>query len=621
MEVELIEIRDFLADHPPFDQLPAEVLDTLPKQLAVRYLRRERPFPPPDVTIEVLYLVRRGAIEMRNADGRLVDRCGEGDLCTLGCGIGSEGEVQHGTTLEDSLLYLLPCERLHQLRSRYPDFDHYFSHTPNKRIRQAVDGLHGEQGMVRLMAMEVAHLLKRKPVVVAPATSIREAARLMTSERVSAVLISEGQQLLGIVTDRDLRRRCIAAGRDYNLPIREIMTEEVVHITPETPAFEALLVMTRQNIHHIPVVDRSGVVGLISNTDLIRHQSKNSIYLVGDIHKARDRQQLAQIGQQIPDLQIDLIHAGVTAWHLGQAISSITDALSERLLHLATERLGPPPIPYVWLAIGSHARREQSCRSDQDHALLLSDDYRPEEHADYFSQLAEFVREGLNRCGLPDCPGRVMASNPEWRQPLQRWRDYFDHWIRRPERRALMLASNFFDMRPLHGSSELYQQLRSEILPQAQHNGIFLAHLAATALSHRPPLGFFRNLVLIHDGKHDNTVNLKHQGIIPITDLARLFALAEGLPPLNSVERLRAAAEVGAVSRDGFEGLEDALEFISILRARHQVEQLKRGQPLDHYLSPEALTKQERGHLKDAFAAIATLQQITAQRYQTETLL
>ena len=63
------------------------------------------------------------------------------------------------------------------------------------------------------------------------------------------------------------------------------------------------------------------------------------------------------------------------------------------------------------------------------------------------------------------------------------------------------------------------QRLQQAVLNQCPNNQLFLAHMAANALSHRPPLGFFRTFVLVHDGKHDDTFDIKHRGIVPITDL------------------------------------------------------------------------------------------------------
>ena len=209
-----------------------------------------------------------------------------------------------------------------------------------------------------------------------------------------------------------------------------------------------------------------------------------------------------------------------------------------------------------------------------------------------------------------------MATNPQWRQPLRAWRGYFHNWINKPEPKALMLASIFFDLRPVHGEQRLYQRLQVEILNKTRNNGIFTAYMAANALTHRPPLGFFRTFVLIHDGKHDDTLDLKHRGIVPITDLARALALSQGVSAINTNDRLQAAVRSGALSEEMGENLEDALEFIASLRIRHQANLIRQGAPIDNYLPPDDLSELDRKHLRDAFKVIQGMQETLEHRYQ-----
>jgi CBS domain-containing protein len=210
-----------------------------------------------------------------------------------------------------------------------------------------------------------------------------------------------------------------------------------------------------------------------------------------------------------------------------------------------------------------------------------------------------------------------MATNPEWRQPLRVWRQYFSDWITKPEPKALMLSSIFFDLRPVYGDQRIYQRLQVEILNKTRDNGIFTAYMASNALTHRPPLGFFRRFVLIRDGEHDDTLDIKHRGIVPITDIARVLSLTNGINATNTSERLRIAIQVGALSEEMGENLIDALEFIASLRINHQAEQIRMGLKPDNYMPPDDLSELERKHLKDAFSVIQDMQNTLESRYQS----
>ena len=610
MEVELLEIHKFLSAHHPFSLLPEAELQTLPRKLSIRYFRRGSPFPPKDGSSPALYLLRRGAVELRDAQQALLSKLAEGDLYTLPCD--PEEAPPVGLTVEDTLAYLLPCEELARLRAQYPSFSEYF----DLSLRRALDQIKETPGTgTSLLTVQVGELLDHPLVSVPPNTTIREAAQRMTEARISSLIVLKEGRLLGMVTDRDLRSRCLAAGLSAQERIDRIMTKRLHCIKRSELGFQALLTMTRLNVHHLPVLDGDQVVGVISTSDLVRFQSANSVYLVGGIRKAKDLDALIACSAQVPELQVHLVQSGATADQIGQAVSAVTDAISLRLLEMAEAALGPPPVPYAWLAGGSQARREQSVHSDQDNALLIADHSKPEED-EYFAALARFVNDGLHACGYVYCPGKVMASNPKWRQPLRIWRKYFNTWIKRPEPMALMLSSVFFDLRAVHDPEGMFEELQGFFLESGRANRIFIAYLVSNALKHRPPLGFFRNFVLIRGGEHDHSFDLKHRGIVPIIDLARIYALSVGLPQVNTIERLRAGAQVNAVSQEGAANLIDALEFIGTLRMRHQARQLQLGEAADNYLHPEQLSQLERSHLKDAFSLIDTMQESLGQRYQ-----
>ncbi len=480
--------------------------------------------------------------------------------------------------------------------------------------------LKGDDSSINLLNVSLSQLLQRELITLPPDASIQQAAVIMSEREVSSMLVVENGTLLGIVTDRDLCTRVVAHNLSPQRPLREIMTPTPDSISSTADGFTALLTMARQRIHHLPIVDAGQVRGMVTASDLLERRATSAMYLVGMIYKQSHHSGLAAASQLIPALLVNLADANASAHHTGYVISTIGEALTQRLLVLAEQRLGPPPVAYVWLVAGSLARMEQTALSDQDNGLLLSDDYDPEQHGAYFAQLAEYVCAGLNTCGYTYCPGNVMAINPEWRQPLRQWMRYFDVWIESPEPKALMLSSIFFDLRPLAGDQQLFQELNDYVLEKSQKNSIFLSYMTLNALTHQPPLGFFRNFVLIRSGEHANTLDLKHNGVVPIIDIARIHALSAGLSPVNTRERLEAVMATGTLSRSGGADLLDALEFIGTIRLQHQAYQIRRGHKANNFVSPKHLSQFERKHLKDAFSIIRALQTALGQRFQASQL-
>jgi CBS domain-containing protein len=623
MDIELIEIRDFIGAHHPFDQLPDTILAELPERLEVRYFRRESSIPNNGSPDNHLYIVRSGAVELHGSGdelhgpgGELQARLGEGDVFGYRASYRNNLTDYSASALEDTLIYRLPAAEVDKLCERHASFAYFFGPPEGKTLGGVIAEVgRDSKSQVNMMTTLVGDLISRKTIAVPLTASIRETAELMSEMRVSSILICGDDRLAGIVTDRDLRRRVVAKGLDYNLPITEIMTANPATVDAEDYAFEAQLQMAQKNIHHLPVMQGEQVVGMLTATDLTKHHTTSAVYLVGDIFKKSEIAELKEASARVPQLLLSLASADATAESAGYVITAVTDAITSRLLQLAEEQLGPPPVPYAWLAAGSQARSEQTAKSDQDNCLLLHDSYQPENHGEYFQALAKFVCDGLDACGYVYCPGEMMAQTDQWRQPLATWKRYFNKWTDQPEPMALMLTSVFFDLRRVYGDINLFRELRQHVLDKTRGNRIFLAHMVGNALKHQPPLGFFRNLVLIRGGEHDQTFDLKHTGIIPIVDLARVYALAAGNDAVNTQERLSLAAEGGEVTRESARDLSDALEFISFLRIEHQARQIRKGDAPDNFMSPHDLSQFERSHLKNAFSVVRTMQNVLSQRY------
>lgn len=616
MDTELVEIRDFLAAHHPFDLLPAEALAEMARTVEIRYLRKGTALIAPGDTVEFLYQVRSGALETHEADGQLLARLGEGDFCGVRSLLRGGTAINHSVAIEDSLLYLVPATTFNALRQTHPQVDYYFAPMGGGRLRDSLD-VSNDRREVNLLSVRVGDMLVRAPVTISPEATIHQAAVKMSEERVSCLLITEDDRLSGIFTDRDLRSRVVAKGLDTDLPLARVMTRDPICINADDYGFDALLAMARNNVHHLPVIRDGAIAGCITTTNLVKTQTTSTIFLVGDVYKQTSPEGLRRVLGHVPELVLYLADSGASAHHIGHVVSALTDAATVRLIQLAEQELGPPPVPYAWLAAGSQARHEQTARSDQDNFIILDDAFDTATHGAYFRNLSHFVCDGLATCGYVYCPGDMMAMTDEWRQPLARWKERFRGWIEEPEPKALMLCSIFFDLRLVHGETALFSNLHSMILDLSRKNHIFLAYMAGNALTHQPPLGFFRNLVLVRGDAHDRTLDLKHTGTVPIIDLARVYALSSGVPAINTQERLQAAQEAGSVSHNGAVDLRDALEFISLVRLRHQARMIRAGKEANNFLEPGDLSSFERTHLKDAFAVVKTMQAALANTYQT----
>ncbi|MBL4765032.1 MAG: cyclic nucleotide-binding/CBS domain-containing protein [Colwellia sp.] len=615
MDIELSEISSFIQSIPPFDSLPKPALARLIRELSINYVRKGETLPPNEINEPRLYIVRKGALSCLTNDNELISRLGEGDLCTEFCkqSLQTASNNQQKTprqvkTDEDCLVYSLDCEVLRELGEQYPSISDYFNYNSAQRLKQKMSKVN-EEAIISssLMNTSVSNFYHSPVAGIDASQSIQQAAIQMTEQGYSCLVVLDNTKPIGIVTDKDIRRRCVAQGLPISASICEIMTRNMSTIDIKSNAYDALMAMTSKHIHHLPVTKQGKVVGMVTVTDLMNNEGQNAVNFSSIIHKAKSLADLKEISDLLPKLQIRLAKLGASADHVGKSISAITMAFTKRLIEMAEEKYGQSPVPYAWLAAGSQARQEQLAHSDQDNGIIICDSMKPYDDA-WFENLAHFVCDGLADCGFIYCPGDIMATNPKWRQPVKAWQKYFDGWVDAPTPKALLNSSVFFDLETICGDASLLNTVRTSLLKKTKKNSLFIAHLSKNALGLRPPLGFFRDFVLKQNGKHKDTLDLKHNGIAPIVDLARIYALSQGISAVNTIERIKQAAGSAAISKSSAENLIDAYEFLGILRVKHQANKLMQGLEPDNYLPPKDLSKLEREHLKDAFKVIKTLQ-------------
>lgn len=612
------EMFGFLGRHQPFSNLSRAELKQLLAGSRINYFRRGSTITTAGSPNLYLSIVRSGAVELRLGGSSLNSRLGEGE-CFGYPSLIRDGPAQNGVVaLEDSLLYRIAREPFLALRQKNQEFRAFFDTDEAARLRRAVDGLR-----VRSIAGDdlgvhgtVGSIIQRDSVVTGnPRMSVADAARLMGDADVSTLPVTDDGKLVGILTDKDLRRRVLATGVAPTTPLDAVMTRDPVTVSSKTPILTALVTMAEGHFHHLPITDADGgIVAVISSNDILVRLGSNSILLAKQIASSKDPREVARSTSKLPQALTGLVDAGVDADHVSRYVSTIGEGAHRRLLELAQEQLGPPPVAFALVCFGSLARGEQALGSDQDNGFIFAHGYDADRHCAYFEALAQQLCDGLDGAGWRYCPGEIMATNPAYRRTVADWLAHFHHGIETPDPQAILESTIFFDMRCLAGEAALVEDLRSKVLAAASANRIFLSFVARAAAATRVPLGFFRNFLLQDDADEGKVLDLKGQAIAPIVDFARVHALAGRIDATNTLERLHAASHAGQLAPDVARDLAAAFEFVRDVRFRHQVEQLRTGDAPSSKLPPSSLSRFDREHLRDAFRLTRT--QLDALRQQ-----
>ncbi len=441
-----------------------------------------------------------------------------------------------------------------------------------------------------------------------PATRV---AALMNRRESSAVLItSESGDAVGIVTDRDLRERILARELDPAMPIFKVMTSPVITIPQSALVYEVLLAMEEHDIQHVAVVDEAGApVGMLLNKELLQFPRYGASVLTREISQASSVEEVAANRERLPALVASLLDGGSRSRNITRVITSISDAVGQRLVELALQQLGPPPARFCFVVLGSEGREEQTLVTDQDNAIIY-EDLPPDQAqvaADYFARLGTLVCDWLAQAGYRYCPGGFMAKNPAWCKPLAAWKENFTRWITKPEPQELMEFSIFFDLRAVHGNRELANELRQFIQQTMQDYPSFYPQFALSCLQHKPPpTGLLAKLVTA-GGEQARQLNMK-DAMVPIVSFARLYALRHAVCETNTVDRLDTLAEQHILTATTHEEIVLAYDHLMQLRLKHHVAGLRDHQPPTNTIPLKVLTPLEQAMIRETFTHVATIQ-------------
>ncbi|HVC85140.1 MAG TPA: putative nucleotidyltransferase substrate binding domain-containing protein [Solirubrobacteraceae bacterium] len=618
----LSDVVDFLRAHAPFDALAVSDVEDVAASAEIEFhLAGTTIFSQGAGPAEHVRVVRSGAVEII-FDETVLDLLGVGELFGHGSMLSGLPAGFTARAHEDTLCYRIGHEAALRVLAR-PESVGFVARsllsTPGDALGEAAAPRTATGGNGRDPAHQpVDSLIRAQPAVVAPETTIRETARLMNETGATAVVVRLPGSL-GIVTDRDLRSRVVAAGVSVDEPVSTVMTAPAYTVAPDRLGGGVLLEMLDRGIRHFPVISARGeLVGVVEDLDLIAVETRNSFYVRRQIAAAGTADELAAAAAQMRPMVVALHDTKLAATNIAAIYSVVLDALTRRVIDLAVAEVGEPDAAFAWLALGSQARREAVPSSDIDSAIVWYGAADARTIRPLLHELGMRVVAGLSACGLRADDHGATASDLRFVRSEESWRRVARSWLEDPtQEKALLLTAVLVDSRPVWGI-HAGTPVAEEFCLAPRHPEL-LRQLARFALSYRPPTGFLRGLVVEHSGERRGQLDIKHGGVVPIVDLARWAAMSAGVTCSSTAERLRVAGEAGTLPRSDARTLLEAHELFVGLRLERQIEQLVAGETPDDYIDPAALSPLTRSYLREAFRAVAAVQKRVAAELQVAT--
>jgi CBS domain-containing protein len=616
---------------PPFQFLSEAELAKLASTMSLEYFPRGAVIlSAGERASDSMYIVQKGGVKLTlKTDGGeevVLDMRSEGEIFGLLSTMGGDITRLDVTAVEDTLAYSVPGAEVQALIARHAEFAGYLLRTSVQRyMDRSLSEIRARARMVTegeklLYSLEVEDIL-RKPAITCPEmTPIQRAAQLMTSEHATCIFVVDREgRAVGIVTDEDFAKRVVAPGISLETPAKKVMSAPVVSVDRKERVFQVLLLMLSHHIHHVLVTEDGMPKAVITNHDLMLLQGKSPLNVARHVDAQETIEDICKAQERVSEMIPLLMREGAKASHITRVVAEINDRVMMRILELGEQKFGEPPVPYCWITLGSEGRREQTFKTDQDNGMIFADceGSLRDEAEKYFEQLAVYARDGLAKCGYPPCTGGYMASNTKWRQPLSVWKTYFNAWITDAQQNRAQDAMIFFDMRPVAGSTMLHTELANynrELLKSAQ---LFKSIFAWVANVYKPPLGFFRTFVVERSGQHKDEMDLKLFGTGPIVNTARLFALDAVIDPTNTIDRLTALEAMDYGDKSLMRDLQEAMEFLTLLRLERQMQQMEAGERVSNHLNPAMLSNLNRSLLKEAFQTIERGQALVESKFKT----
>lgn len=643
MNVIVNRVAEFLKRFPPFSFLEKEELTRVAQSVEVQYLEKgEIFFRQSEAARPHFFMLKEGVIHLVESSAKgeeIREVCDEGDVFGVLALLGKRPYLLTSKVIENSLIYAIPVSVFERILAENSRVALFFAAgfaagqvvvrqdlSQGQKARGEFKKDSGDHSLLIFSDQSVVNF-SEKVLKCTPQTSIQNAAKLMAEAQVSSIVICDMQDYpLGILTDKDLRSRVLAAGISPQNPASQVMTNPVITRGRQDGFSNLYLTMIRHRLHHLVLTedgsDQSPVCGIISDHDVFLSMGNSPAVLIHGLMNTLDVAEMRKIRDRAEQMLGYYLENEVSMEFVASVMTEINDVIIRQALKIVRIQLEMdyPDLSetrFGFLSMGSEGREEQLLRTDLDNALVYEDveDHLKDKASEYFLKLGEGVVEILLACGFDPCPGKIMASNPEWVQPLSVWKKYFTEWVLHPSPESLMKVSIFFDFRSVAGSKGLATELSDHIYLEIGKKQVFLNFLALNAMKNPPPLGFFKDFVVEKSGENQDQFDIKLRAMLPLTDLARLLVLSHQLVGINNTfRRFEKLAEVEPNNAELFSQAGKAYEILMRMRALEGLQNKNSGR----FINPKTLGKLQRQLLKNAFVPISELQEIVNIRFQLD---
>ena len=513
--------------------------------------------------------------------------------------------IHNFTAEEETICHIFSTEILLELIDSNPGFADYFQQ--NLAAKSEIVAQQGEgQDMAEFMLATIEEAVVRDPLIVNEGTSIKESTQLMRETKSDSVLVRRGGRI-GMVTGTDILNAVVLNDGSVDEDVATIATYRLITCKPDDFLFNALVIMTQQQIERVVVMEGDTLVGVVQLTDVLSYFSSHSHVIGLRLERASTIEDLREAATGLNNLIKALISTGVRI----RFTMDLLAAMNKRIIAKLFDLVVPVDMqPHVCLIVmGSEGRGEQIMKTDQDNALIFRNGLNWAEKR----QTMQRFSETLISFGFPPCPGNIMVSNPEWINSVDDWTQKLQDWSMSSDPEDQMRLAIAVDAKPVAGNVALFKVARNWFLRTMRNNDLFFSHFAKAAVEFDTPLTFFGNL------KERDELDIKKGGIFPIVHGVRTFALEQRILATNTFERLEALVDAGVMQESDSKDISEALGLFVNIRLRQQLRRAEQAEdgidPTPNIIELQQLNKMDRELLRDALLVVKSFKKSLTSRF------
>ncbi|MCT7539215.1 DUF294 nucleotidyltransferase-like domain-containing protein [Aliarcobacter cryaerophilus] len=596
------EQKKFISNIHPFNNLNTFELDDLVEDLDIVYFKANSIVQTQDSNPEFLYFVLKGLIQEIN-DDEVLSVYSKGEIFDSVSLIKNHSKNSF-VAIEESICYALKKERFMQILSSNQQLENYFFQSISDKLNNNILN-EKNKDMANIMIAKVKDAKVHKAVVVDTNKTIYEAAKIIKQEKIPTLLLKDEDGEMYIVTDSDFRQKVILNRMDYDDLVVKIASKGLIYINEDDFLFNAQLQMAKHGLKRVVVKnDHDEIVGILDQISLSSFFATNTFAVSNQIINAETLDELKEASHSFIKIIKSLNAKGVKI----EFISKLINQLNKKLLDKLYKILAPKELigKSCLVVMGSEGRAEQILRTDQDNALIISDDCSISEE-----KLREFTHlftETLVDFGFPRCEGNIMVSNPYWCRKQSDFKELIYEWVNSPSGDNFMNIAIFYDALCVSGDIEIIKELKNYLFKISSNSQSFYTNFARVINSFDVPLGFFDGFVFnSKDEKHKDEIDIKRGGIFIIVQGIRSLSIQNRVLNTNTIKRINSLKELKVLDDESAKELIMAFNILNSLKLKASLEKLDKKEKIDNFVNPNRLTIMEKDLLKDSFKIVNKL--------------